>query len=301
MPGDVLKGLLILLVDLGTLPQCELAVGRSGQVTAFLVLFTTDADLHEHGGFRTGQMAQKTHVDRSPQVVAVGNEHILVAFPKKLIQSSREEQSGIDVSVSGWAPFTVGLLRVLGRRHGLSDFWSHVLLQGNSLPLGMESRILLHEILRVCLSGERIEEHKAYRLLLLDLHNLLHDEVHESFFILHLKQTLGFIQAHAGAETTVEAHHHRLSQRCGTGRQDLCQAFGIRCWQNLALAHDPLASTAQSLVKVHPPFDEGRTHSFLDHLRSELIGMEEESKLSCSCRNGITAMKAVSCWVHSEK
>lgn len=44
---------------------------------------------------------------------------------------------------------------------------------------------------------------------------LLHGEVQEGVLVAHADQALGALAAHAGAETSVQLHHHQLVQAVG--------------------------------------------------------------------------------------
>ena len=89
MPGDVLEGLLILLMDLGALPQCKLAIGGASEMSALFILLTADANLAGNSCMSTTQRSHKTHLGiptsmsmDAPELARCPRRRMLTEAPK---------------------------------------------------------------------------------------------------------------------------------------------------------------------------------------------------------------------------
>ena len=127
--GDVLKGFEVVGRTLGNFAQNQAAVAAAaGEVSAFAIRGRALGDFHEEGQPARGEVAEECRVDRSAEVVAVGDKEVFDAGVGEALQPTGSEQRGIKIPVAGGAPFEVGVFRPGHGFEGVgAELWDFIL------------------------------------------------------------------------------------------------------------------------------------------------------------------------------
>lgn len=119
MLGGVLEGIFILISAHCALAKDQLFIlVAESEVASLFVVFGTFAAFHHERQVLLRKVRQNTEIETSPEVVRVGNEHVLVALSQEIIKAAGTDQSSVQVTVSRRTPF-VG--RIGGASGGLAE------------------------------------------------------------------------------------------------------------------------------------------------------------------------------------
>mmetsp|Transcript_10165 Transcript_10165/g.34549 ORF Transcript_10165/g.34549 Transcript_10165/m.34549 type:complete len:358 (+) Transcript_10165:282-1355(+) len=117
--GHVLEGVLVLLGALGRLAEEEVPrAGVPGEVAALLVRFGALRHLHHEGRLLARKVGEQLEVQRGPQVVRVGHEHVLLAVGEELVEGAAPEERRVEVAVARRAPLQGRVRGPVGGRKG---------------------------------------------------------------------------------------------------------------------------------------------------------------------------------------
>lgn len=106
MLGNILKGSFVLVGTHGRLAENELFIRiADGQMSTFLVIFGPLTAFHHKGSVLLGKVGKDFEIQSGTQVVRVGNKHVLESVLEKGVEAARTFQSGVQVTVTRWAPF----------------------------------------------------------------------------------------------------------------------------------------------------------------------------------------------------
>ncbi len=219
---DVLEGGEIVVRALGNFAENELVVFlANGEVATFFIGFRAAGDFHDEGGTGFSEPTQEAQIELGAKVVGVGDERVFDALIQEAIQPAGTEQGGVDVAVAGRAPFQFGV--------GGPGSWFQCIDQNFGYPVLHEFHFLrivepvgsvFGEVVEgIFTGGEGVHQQEAHGRAGdgAEVLDLLDDDVQEGVLSFDGKQALGFLQAHACAQASIELDADGLRDQRGIG------------------------------------------------------------------------------------
>lgn len=202
--GDFQKTGLALVVDDGT--TLNVGLGLVGQ-------------LHNVLRAGVGHVLQDTEVNDGTKIVRIGQEDVLDATLKELVEGARVVEGLKDVTVARRVPVLQGSVEALGsgQERVLDDPGVARLVEGDDVDV--VTLVLLDDGLGVLVGVEGVHEDEGNIDIIgaVQVLDLTHGQVEEGHALTNLNDRLGANATHRGTKTTVQLDNSQLVEELNRG------------------------------------------------------------------------------------
>lgn len=215
---DGLELIDVLLGNLGDFQETGLALVVDDGTTLDVGLSLV-SQLHNVLRAGVSHVLQDTEVDDGTKVVRVGQEDVLDATLKELVESARVVERLENVTVTRGVPVLQGSVEALrsGQERVLDDTRVAGLVEGDDVDV--VALVLLDDGLGVLVGVERVHENEGNVDIVgaVQVLDLTHGQVKEGHALADLNDRLGANATHRGTQTTVQLDNSQLVEELNRG------------------------------------------------------------------------------------
>ena len=158
---------------------------------------------------------QQRRFHHRTEIVGIGNKGIPDSRVEQSLQPAAADQCGIEIAMTGRAPFQLGVLRPAHRSECGGIELGHLVLHQLDLTAVVHAFVLiaLQMRQRVLAGVEAVHQQQSHIFPtgLSQVEDLSHHDVEEIRPVAHREKTFRRLQTHAGAQSAVELDHHHLA------------------------------------------------------------------------------------------